>query len=75
MAKDISEKLEVATFLQPNDDNYRLMVGPFHDYALTQEKLEQVKLMGYPSAYIKTHPNSLINLTVTSGNQRSGVTE
>lgn len=56
LAKDLSEKLEVATFLQPNDDNYRLMIGPFHDYALTQEKLEQVKLMGYPSAYIKNTP-------------------
>ncbi|MDL5028574.1 septal ring lytic transglycosylase RlpA family protein [Vibrio sp. TMPB1044] len=55
LAKDLAEKLEVATFLQPNDDNYRLMIGPFHDYALTQEKLEQVKLMGYPSAYIKKH--------------------
>ncbi|MEZ9246950.1 septal ring lytic transglycosylase RlpA family protein [Vibrio lentus] len=55
LAKDLGEKLTVATFLQPNDDNYRLMLGPFHDYALTQEKLEQVKLMGYPSAYIKKH--------------------
>ena len=55
LAKDLGEKLAVATFLQPNDDNYRLMLGPFHDYALTQEKLEQVKLMGYPSAYIKKH--------------------
>ena len=55
LAKDIGEKLAVATFLQPNDENYRLMLGPFHDYALTQEKLEQVKLMGYPSAYIKKH--------------------
>ncbi|MCL4170593.1 UNVERIFIED_CONTAM: hypothetical protein GTU68_064560, partial [Idotea baltica] len=43
LAKDLGEKLAVATFLQPNDDNYRLMLGPFHDYALTQEKLEQVK--------------------------------
>ncbi|WP_135444923.1 septal ring lytic transglycosylase RlpA family protein [Vibrio tasmaniensis] len=55
LAKDLGEKLAVATFLQPNDDNYRLMLGPFHDYALTQETLEQVKLMGYPSAYIKKH--------------------
>ncbi|WP_139684615.1 septal ring lytic transglycosylase RlpA family protein [Vibrio tasmaniensis] len=55
LAKDLGEKLAVATFLQPNDENYRLMLGPFHDYALTQEKLEQVKLMGYPSAYIKKH--------------------
>ncbi|WP_435248726.1 septal ring lytic transglycosylase RlpA family protein [Vibrio sp. nBUS_14] len=55
LAQDLGEKLAVATFLQPNDDNYRLMLGPFHDYALTQEKLEQVKLMGYPSAYIKKH--------------------
>ena len=55
LAKDLGEKLAVATFLQPNDDNFRLMLGPFHDYALTQEKLEQVKLMGYPSAYIKKH--------------------
>ncbi|MFA0629056.1 septal ring lytic transglycosylase RlpA family protein [Vibrio sp. 10N.222.49.A3] len=55
LAKDLGEKLAVATFLQPNDDNYRLMLGPFHYYALTQEKLEQVKLMGYPSAYIKKH--------------------
>ncbi|MEZ9566332.1 septal ring lytic transglycosylase RlpA family protein [Vibrio artabrorum] len=53
LAKDLGEKLAVATFLQSNDDNYRLMLGPFHDYALTQEKLKQVKLMGYPSAYIK----------------------
>jgi rare lipoprotein A len=55
LAKVLGEKLTVATFLQPNDGNYRLMLGPFHDYALTQEKLEQVKLMGYPSAYIKKH--------------------
>ncbi|MCY9827056.1 septal ring lytic transglycosylase RlpA family protein [Vibrio chagasii] len=55
LAKDLSEKLAVASFLQPNDGQYRLMLGPFHDYALTQEKLEQVKLMGYPSAYIKKH--------------------
>ncbi|WP_192890091.1 septal ring lytic transglycosylase RlpA family protein [Vibrio bathopelagicus] len=55
LAKDLGEKLAVATFLQPNNDNYRLMLGPFHDYALTQEKLEQVKLLGYPSAYIKKH--------------------
>ncbi|WP_363318246.1 septal ring lytic transglycosylase RlpA family protein [uncultured Vibrio sp.] len=54
LAKDLGEKLSVATFLQPNDDNYRLMLGPFHDYALTQEKLEQIKQMGYPSAYIKS---------------------
>lgn len=55
LAKDLSEKLAVASFLQKNDDQYRLMLGPFHDHALTQEKLEQVKLMGYPSAYIKKH--------------------
>lgn len=55
LAKDLSEKLAVASFLQPNDGQYRLMLGPFHDYALTQEKLEQVKLIGYPSAYIKKH--------------------
>tara|TARA_Y100001960_G_scaffold142080_1_gene150344 strand:+ start:622 stop:1500 length:879 start_codon:yes stop_codon:yes gene_type:complete len=55
LASELSKELSVKTFLQPVDDKYRLMLGPFHDYALTQEKLEQVKLMGYPSAYIKKH--------------------
>ncbi|MBW3698036.1 septal ring lytic transglycosylase RlpA family protein [Vibrio sp. T187] len=53
LAEEISGKLSVDSFLQSSNDSHRLMLGPFHDYALTQEKLEQVKLLGFSSAFIK----------------------
>ncbi|MGF1752407.1 septal ring lytic transglycosylase RlpA family protein [Vibrio makurazakiensis] len=55
LAEDISSQLSVGSFLQASNDQYRLMLGPFHDYALTQKKLEQVKILGYSSAFIKKH--------------------
>ncbi|MDN3614317.1 septal ring lytic transglycosylase RlpA family protein [Vibrio gallaecicus] len=53
LAIDMSEKLSVGSFVQSESGKHRLMLGPFHDYALTQETLEQVKVAGYPSAFIK----------------------
>ncbi|WP_394250774.1 septal ring lytic transglycosylase RlpA family protein [Vibrio profundi] len=55
LAEELSTQLSVGSFIQSADDKHRLMLGPFHDYALTQEKLEQVKLLGFSSAFIKKH--------------------
>ncbi|WP_045387398.1 septal ring lytic transglycosylase RlpA family protein [Vibrio rotiferianus] len=55
LGSDISQKLDTEIFLESTDDLHRLFVGPFTDYALTQSMLEKVKLLGYPSAFIKKH--------------------
>ncbi|MGF1773553.1 septal ring lytic transglycosylase RlpA family protein [Vibrio wakamikoensis] len=53
LSKQLSEKLSVDTFLTPVNKNYRLMLGPFKDYKQTQDVLEQVQKIGYPSAFVK----------------------
>ncbi|TBT58422.1 SPOR domain-containing protein, partial [Vibrio parahaemolyticus] len=41
------------TFLENAKESYRLLLGPFTDYSLTQATLDKVKLLGYSSAFIK----------------------
>lgn len=53
LSKQLAEKLSVETFLTPVNSNYRLMLGPFKDYKQTQDVLEQVQKIGYPSAFVK----------------------
>lgn len=49
----ISQDLEVDTFLDSSSNNHRLMLGPFIDLRHAQQALDQVKNMGYPSAFVK----------------------
>ncbi len=53
LSKELGQKLAVDTFLTPVNSNYRLMLGPFKDYKQTQDVLEQVKKIGYSSAFVK----------------------
>lgn len=55
LAQDLSQSLKVEAFLDSNDETHRLMLGPFTDYSLTQQLLDQVKLAGYQSAFIKKY--------------------
>lgn len=53
LAQDLGHKLSVASSVNSNKEIYRVILGPFDDYALTQKTLEQVKLLGYSSAFIR----------------------
>lgn len=55
LATDLAEKLEVESFIETNKSMHRVFLGPFDDYALTQQALEKVKVLGYTSAFIKKH--------------------
>ncbi|WP_319536379.1 septal ring lytic transglycosylase RlpA family protein [uncultured Vibrio sp.] len=55
LGSEIGQKLDTDTFLENAKESYRLLLGPFSDYSLTQATLDKVKLLGYPSAFIKKH--------------------
>lgn len=55
LGTELGQKLDTETFLEDTKASYRLLLGPFTDYALTQSTLDKVKLLGYPSAFIKKH--------------------
>ncbi|CAE6888736.1 Lytic transglycosylase with a strong preference for naked glycan strands that lack stem peptides [Vibrio sp. B1FLJ16] len=55
LGAELGQKLDTKTFLENTKESYRLLLGPFTDYALTQATLDKVKLLGYPSAFIKKH--------------------
>ncbi|MFM2590699.1 septal ring lytic transglycosylase RlpA family protein [Vibrio sp. TBV020] len=55
LAQDLSQKLLVKSYVNSGKDIYRVFLGPFNDYMLTQKALEQVKELGYTSAFIKSH--------------------
>ncbi|MDF2154893.1 septal ring lytic transglycosylase RlpA family protein [Vibrio sp. CAU 1672] len=52
---ELGQKLDAEAFLESTQASHRLLLGPFNDYASTQATLEQVKLLGYASAFIKKH--------------------
>lgn len=54
LAQDLSQTLSVKSYINSDKNLHRVFLGPFDDYMLTQKALEQVKLMGYPSAFIKS---------------------
>ncbi|MBU2898443.1 septal ring lytic transglycosylase RlpA family protein [Vibrio hepatarius] len=54
LAKDLSQKLSVKTYINSDKSMHRVFLGPFDDYMLTQKTLEQVKILGYSSAFIKS---------------------
>ena len=53
LSQDLGQKTDSPSFLEPKDSIYRIMLGPFNDYNLTQEALEKVKSLGFDSAFIK----------------------
>ena len=53
LAQDLGQKLSVASYVNSEDNIHRVILGPFDDYALTQKTLEQVKLLGYSSAFVR----------------------
>ena len=53
LAQDLSQKLSVASFVNSEQEIHRVILGPFDDYTLTQKTLEQVKLLGYSSAFVR----------------------
>ncbi|EGU44826.1 putative rare lipoprotein A [Vibrio ichthyoenteri ATCC 700023] len=55
LAKDLSQKLSVASLINSDQEIHRVILGPFDDYNLTQKTLEQVKLLGYSSAFVKKY--------------------
>ncbi|WP_406732775.1 septal ring lytic transglycosylase RlpA family protein [Vibrio scophthalmi] len=55
LAKDLSQKLSVGSLVNSDKEVHRVILGPFDDYNLTQKTLEQVKLLGYPSAFVKKY--------------------
>ena len=54
LAQDLSQTLSVKSYISSDKNLHRVFLGPFDDYMLTQKALEQVKLMGYSSAFIKS---------------------
>lgn len=53
LAKDLGQKLSVDSFVNSENEIHRVILGPFDDYELTQKTLEQVKLLGYSSAFVR----------------------
>lgn len=53
LAQDLSQKLSVISHVTSGDKIHRVFLGPFKDYLLTEQTLEQVKELGYSSAFIR----------------------
>ncbi|ELR8726518.1 septal ring lytic transglycosylase RlpA family protein [Vibrio vulnificus] len=53
LGQDLGQSLNAESFLESTDDTHRLMLGPFTDFTLTQQILDQVKLAGHESAFIR----------------------
>ncbi len=53
LSEELGQKTDSPSFLEPKDKIYRIMLGPFADYSMTQETLEKVKSLGFESAFIK----------------------
>ncbi len=55
LATQLSEQLTAPSFVQTSAQQHRLFIGPFTDYNLTQSMLEQVKSLGYETAFVRKH--------------------
>lgn len=55
LAQDLSQTLSVKSYVGSDDKIHRVFLGPFTNYMHSQKALEQVKELGYTSAFIKTH--------------------
>lgn len=54
LAQDLSQNLAVKSYVGSSDSLHRVFLGPFSDYMSTQKALEQVKALGYTSAFVKS---------------------
>lgn len=55
LAHNLSQKLSVKSYVNADKQRHRLFLGPFSDYLQSQKTLEQVKKLGYSSAFIKSY--------------------
>ncbi|MDN2481784.1 septal ring lytic transglycosylase RlpA family protein [Vibrio agarivorans] len=55
LAKQLSKDLGVESFVQPANNVYRILLGPFADYDDTQATLSEIKGSGHSSAFIRKH--------------------
>ncbi len=55
LSDSLSQKLSVTSFVDSQSDNHKLLLGPFNGYQQTEKTLEQVKLLGYDSAFIRKY--------------------
>lgn len=53
LAKELSSKLSLNTFVEGSEGKFKLLLGPFDNYISTEKALEQIKSQGYPDAFIK----------------------
>lgn len=54
LAQNLSQTLSVKSYVRSEDKLHRVFLGPFDDYMLSQKALEQVKDLGYTSAFIRS---------------------
>ncbi|UPQ88604.1 septal ring lytic transglycosylase RlpA family protein [Vibrio sinaloensis] len=54
LAQSLSQILSVKSYVSSSDTLHRVLLGPFDDFMSTQKALEQVKALGYDSAFIKS---------------------
>ncbi len=55
LSQSLSRRLSVASFVDSATDSHKVLLGPFNDYELTQQTLNQVKLLGYNTAFIRKY--------------------
>ena len=57
LAKNIGQTLSMKTYVEPNNETYRVLVGPFTDYSESVDALEILRTNGYPQAFIRKNKN------------------
>lgn len=55
LSSDIGQKLSVESFVDSDKKSHRVLLGPFDDDFAMQQALEQVKTLGYNTAFIRKY--------------------
>ncbi|NLS14172.1 septal ring lytic transglycosylase RlpA family protein [Vibrio sp. SM6] len=58
LGTELASALQVTSFVESQNDQHRLMLGPFDDQSLTKEVLLRLSGLGYTGAFIKSHSNA-----------------
>ncbi|CAM3578516.1 RlpA-like protein precursor [Vibrio aerogenes CECT 7868] len=58
LSTKLSQTLSVTSFINSLDNKYRVFLGPFDNFARTQHILEEVKRLGYNTAFIRKPPET-----------------
>ncbi|MDB1123220.1 septal ring lytic transglycosylase RlpA family protein [Vibrio algarum] len=53
LAQDINQSLSLETYIEPNNSNFRVLVGPFSNYSESEKVLQMLKTNGFPQAFIR----------------------